>query len=70
MLLISNNNKPYISISQNYVVLGGTAHPSDNKDVRLDHKQWILESTRKLMPSLAVCIELILPNIKLHNYYN
>ena len=41
-------------ISQDFVVLGGTAHESTEKDVSLKHKEWILSSTKTLMPSLAV----------------
>lgn len=42
----------YILPNQNYVVLGGTAHISENTDATLEHKKWILESTKKIMPSL------------------
>eukprot|EP00111_Clytia_hemisphaerica_P016357 TCONS_00048420-protein len=46
-------HQAYILPNQDFVVLGGTAHASENPDVLLEHKQWIKSTTTKLMPSLA-----------------
>lgn len=41
--------------SQDFVVLGGTQYENDwNINPTVEDKQWIIESTKKIMPNLQV----------------